>query len=300
MPISATYPLHQSPLYRLRSRSRLAQLLRLSNAELRNLERRNDLYREFDLPKKNGGVRHVENPVRALKLVQARIARILGRIEPPHFLFCPVKRRCNVSNAAAHMGNRVVHCLDIKKFFPNTPQRRVYWFFHTIMRCESNIAGLLAKLACYTGHLPTGSPLSPIMAYFAYFDLWHRIADFCKDRGYTLTVYIDDITISGHRVPTSDMWAVRQMIHGAGLRYHKAKSFVDRPAEITGVIVRPEKIEAPFRQHKKMRDAKVSLSSADAEDKPALRAQIAGIAGQIRQIRGFESAAHQKAELSKT
>lgn len=285
MPTRPTYDLKQSPLYRLPSRGRLAALLRITPSQLRALENGADLYREFDIPKKNGsGSRRVENPCRELKLVQAKIARILGRITPPDFLFCPVKRRCYVSNAAAHRNNRVVQCLDLKKFFPNTPQQRVFWFFHKVMDCPRDIAALLAKLACYQGHLPTGSPLSPIMAYYAFYDLWSDIASFCRERGYTFTVYIDDVTISGSRVPKSDIWLVRQMIHGRGLQAHKAKTFVDRPAEITGVVIRDGKLVAPNRQHRKKHEAKGKLPFATEDERMALIGRIAGIEGQIRQI----------------
>src|SRR3546814_14941861 len=93
---------------------------------------------------------------------------MLARIEPPSFLFCPVKGRCYVSNAARHRGNRVVHCLDIKKFFPNTPRVRVIAFFQSIMGCRADVAGILGDLCTFEGHLPTGSPLSPILAYYSY------------------------------------------------------------------------------------------------------------------------------------
>lgn len=281
-----THPLNQSQLYKLRSRAKLARLLRITPAELRRLTAEGKLYTEFDVAKTGGtGSRRVEHPCPPLKRAQAKVARLLARVSPPDFLFCPVKRRCYVSNAAAHRGNRVVQCLDIKRFFPSTPQRRVFWFFHKVMKCERDIAGLLAELACYQGHLPTGSPLSPIIAYFAFYDLWQRIAAFCGARGYIFTVYIDDVTISGARVPKSDIWQVQQMIHAVGLRYHKEKTFIDRPAEVTGVVLRDGgKLAAPFRQHKKMHEARKLLAGADEMDRQALLGRVAGIEGQIRQI----------------
>jgi len=280
-----THPLDQSSLYKLGSRSKLSKLLKISLGELRSLEADPSAYTEFDTPKKNGhGTRHVENPRRDLKKVQARLARILSGITPPDFLFCPVKRRCYVSNAAAHKDNRVVQCLDIKSFFPSTPQRRVFWFFHKVLECNRDIAGLLAKLACYQGHLPTGSPLSPIMAYFAFYDLWQEIAEFCDERRLTFTVYIDDVTVSGERVSKEDMWRIRKMIHGRGLTAHKAKTYVDGPAEITGVIARGGKLVAPFRQHQKKFMAKEQLDSVPIEEREALLGRISGIEGQIKQI----------------
>ena len=281
-----SYPLHQSPLFKLRNRKRLAALLHISTAELRHLAKHADsLYSEFDVPKKTGGVRGVENPRRQLKLVQARIARLLGRIAPPDYLFCPVKGRCYVTNAAQHRGQRVVHCLDVRKYFPSTSSRRIYWFFHSVLGCEKDIAALLAKLASYRGHLPTGSPLSPIMAFFAHYDVWETIAAHCKTNGYRLTVYIDDVTISGASLSAAVLWDIKRVIHRAGLRYHKEKHFTDRPAEITGVIVDGDRLLAPNRQLKKLNDTRRALRGrvpASAEKK--LQERLSGLQGQVAQI----------------
>ncbi|MBP1881587.1 reverse transcriptase family protein [Agrobacterium rubi] len=280
------YPLHQSPLFKLKSKKRLSALLKLDIKSMQELAKSADeLYAEFDVPKKTGGVRGVENPRRQLKLVQARIARFLGRIAPPDYLFCPVKGRCYVKNAAQHRGQRVVRCLDIRKYFPSTPSRRVFWFFRNIMQCEADVAAILAKLATYRGHLPTGSPLSPIMAFFAHYDVWEAIASHCTRHGYRLTVYIDDVTISGTTLSPTVLWDIKRAIHRSGLRYHKEKHFVDRPAEITGVIVNGERLVVPNRQLKKLfeiqRDLKQPLIR-EVESK--LREKLTGLRGQVAQV----------------
>lgn len=278
------YALTTSPLYKLRSRSKLARLLHITNAELRHLCQGDALYREFDTPKKTGGLRHVENPARPLKVVQARLARLLSRIAPPDYLYCPVKGRCYVSNAARHAGHRVVRCLDIKKFFPNTSSRRVFWFFHKVLACEKDIAGLLTQLSTYQSHLPTGSPLSPILAYFAHIDMWDAIAAICTVRGFTLTVYIDDCTVSGDRISDHDIWAIKRQIHRTGLRYHKEKAYFDGCAEVTGTIVRAGKVVAPNRQLLKLRTAVLALANAPGPARGDLQRQISGLKGQIKQI----------------
>lgn len=282
--------LDQSPFYMLRSKRKLADLLRISQAEMRQMcGTANQAYREFAVAKKDGNKRTVEDPARKLKLVQARVARQLGKITPPNYLFCPVKGRCYVSNAAQHRGNRVVHCLDIRKYFPSTHQRRVFWFFNVVMKCERDIAGTLAQIACYQKHLPTGSPLSPIMAYFAHYDVWQTIAAICAEHGYTLTVYIDDVTISGKQISPSVMWSVRKAIHASGLRYHKEKVFRDRPAEITGVIVNGEQLAAPNRQLKKIVDLRSTIKTeakrgSRGADTSKLKLKLGGLQGQIGQI----------------
>jgi hypothetical protein len=257
---SKAYCIDQSPFYKLRSRKRLASLLKIDPAELISLSRAADgLYSEFQVAKKNGGTRGVENPKRNLKLLQARIARLLGRVKPPEYLFCPVKGRCYVANAAQHRGQRVIHCLDIRKYFPSTSSKRVFWFFNTVMQCERDIAAVLTRLATYEGYLPTGSPLSPILAFFAHYDVWETIWRICRREGYTLTVYIDDVTISGMALSPAAIWEIKRSIHGAGLRYHKEKRYIDRPAEITGVIVDSGTLLPPNRQLKKLTQTRAAL-----------------------------------------
>lgn len=283
MPISAAIPLNQSRLFKVTSPRRLAEILGLEETALRGLAVGPNRYRQFEIEKKSGGKRPVEDPIPSLKRLQARIAKILARIAPPDFLFCPVKGRCYVGNAARHRSHRVVHTLDIKKFFPSTPRVRVIWFFETVMKCRRDVAGLLGDLCTFDGHLPTGSPLSPILAYFSYHDLWEKISAFCESKGYTLSIYVDDVTVSGAKVPVSDIWQIQQMIHATGLRYHKQKRYVDRPAEITGVIVKGDEVVAPHRQRLKHRATTLELRHGKGE-KELLRGRLAGLNGQIRQI----------------
>jgi retron-type reverse transcriptase len=280
------YKLDQSPLYKLRSRAKLARLLGVSVTDLRRLTKNADsLYKEFEIRKKNGEMRPVQNPERHLKVVQGRLAKILARIAPPDYLYCPVKGRCYVSNAGQHRGNRDVRCLDIRRYFPSTSSRRVYWFFRSVMGCEKDIAATLACLATYKGCLPTGSRLSPIMAYYSYIDTWDEIARICKEKGYRLTVYIDDVTISGQSVDSDDIWRIKQVIHRSGLRYHKEKAYTDRPPEITGVIVDGERLIVPNRQIAKLAKARKSLSSTtDPEELKKLHDKISGLRGQMAQV----------------
>ena len=282
-----THPLEQSSLFRLVRRRRLAELVRLTDAQLRHLTKYADtLYREFDLPKSNGiGTRHIEDPVKPLKDAQNRLAKLLSRITPPDFLFCPVKRRSYVTNAAQHRANRAVRSLDIHKYFPSTTSRRVFWFFHSVMQCDRAMAGTLTRLACYREHLPTGSPLSPIMAYFAYYDMWSSIGAICRREGLTLTVYIDDVTVSGDHVAESVIWEIKQAIYRAGLQYHKEKAFFDRPAEVTGVFVDRGHMSVPYKQFRKLRLELAMAKTVGSEQNKKVEKKLDGLRGQLLQIR---------------
>lgn len=264
----------------------MAELIGLSSAQLRYVTKYADtLYREFDQPKKNGsGVRHIEDPDILLKRAQAKLAKLLCRITPPDYLFCPVKRRCYVTNAAQHRNHRVVRSLDVHKFFPSTTSRRVFWFFNSVMQCDRAMAGTLARLASYGGHLPTGSPLSPIMAYFAHLDMWSEVSAICLREGLTLTVYIDDVTVSGASVSDRVMWDIKQAIAGAGLQYHKEKAYFDRPAEVTGVFVAGGNISIPHKQYKKLRIGLAEFKASRLCQSKVAQEKLDGLKGQLAQI----------------
>jgi hypothetical protein len=137
------HTLQQSAFYRLASRHQLLRLLGVTNEHLHVFLRSVSLYQEYDIPKKLNKKRHVEEPRGDLKKVQARIGKLLGRIQPADYLYCPARRRCYITNAARHRHNRVVRCLDLKEFFPNTPRLRVYRFFLETMECASGLHRLI-------------------------------------------------------------------------------------------------------------------------------------------------------------
>ena len=152
------------------------------------------------------------------------------------------------------------------------------------MQCESDVAGHLTRLATYQRHLPTGSPLSPIMAYFAYYDVWEAVAEITRQHGYTLTVYVDDVTLSGLHICSAVLWQIKHAIHRSGLRYHKEKTFIDRPAEITGVIVDGDRLVAPRRQFLKIHTVKSELLQPVNGASKVLRGKLDGLCGQMAQI----------------
>jgi hypothetical protein len=74
-------------------------------------------------------------------------------------------------------------------------------------------------------------------------------------------------------------------MHGSGLRYHKEKRSVDRPAEVTGVIVKGGELLVPNRQRLKLRNLKqVRCRERDLQTNMSLIGKIAGMNGQVAQI----------------
>lgn len=177
--------------------------------------------------------------------------------------------------------------IDIKAYFPSTPRHRVVWFFHRIMRCSPDVAAILGQLLTADGHLATGSTVSPIMSFFAFYDMWLAIAEIAKDAGCGLTVYMDDITISCDSVPGTVIWAIKQEIHRRGLIHHKERRYTGGIGEVTGGIVRDGKVVVPNRQRKKAHDIRMQLATAtDPAETLRLISVLRGLDTQRRQMEG--------------
>ena len=282
------YQEHDSPFFRLRSKAKLAALLFISPTKLQALARQErDLYYDFKKPKASGGFREISAPRDDLKTVQKRIADLLQRIVPPDYLFAPVAGRSYVDNAAVHLGAQSVALLDIEDFFPSCTANKVIWFFKQRMRCSPDVAAVLRGVVTRNGSLPQGSPCSPILAYLCYIDMWEEIVGIVEDAHCKLSVYADDLTISGETVPEKAIWEIKKVLRRHGHRYNvgKERRKHGRPAEITGVILRPDGLHVPNRLHKQLHDVRHALGrTRSAEHRAALQTKVRGREAQMHQV----------------
>lgn len=287
------YPIDQSPLYKLQSRAKLAEKFGLTRAGLDALLKIEMPFTSREIVLTRNGktkIRFIQEPRGDLRAVHKTVRRLLSRIEPPGFLFCPVKRRSYVGNAAQHLHGREVRTLDIQNYFPSTLSHRVYGFFHSAMGCSPDVASILSKLLTVEGHLATGSTVSPILSFFAFYDMWKKIAEIAVEAGCVLTVYVDDITISGACVPDRIMWAIKQELHNRGLKYHKERRYTRRHKEVTGVLIIDGKLRVPNRQRLKAHKARVELETLPTcEEKLRSATVLRGLNEQKRQVEGRRS-----------
>ena len=284
------HPLHQSRLYAVHSRAKLAALFGLTRATLDAVlaEERPFSQRTIEIVR-NGKtkVRVIQEPRGNVRQIHVVVRKMLTRIEPPEFLFCPVKRRSYVSNAALHAGAKEIRKLDIQAYFPSTPSHRVFWFFHTAMACSPDVAAVLAKLLTVDGHLATGSTVSPILSFFAFYDMWLSVAEIANEAGCLLSVYMDDIAVSGDRVPNKAIWQIKQQVHARELIAHKERHYTGGIGEVTGVLIKQGKLQVPNRQLKKAYDTRIALAAAiNPAEITRLSSVLRGLNQQRKQIEG--------------
>ena len=250
-----SYALDQSPLYKLRSRRKLAALFDMSVNDLERLAKRSDNYRKFTIGKNSNKPRKVEEPKPRLERLHRRLFNLLVRIDPPAYLHSGIKGKSYITNAREHIGSETLITLDIRNYFPSTLGWHVFDFYHDIMCCSRDVAGVLTTICTCDNHVPTGSCLSQIIAFYAHYRMFEEIYGLTSSRGLTMTCYVDDITVSGKNASQAILYQVRGILKKRGLASHPKKERVfgkNQPKEVTGSIVVQDDLRLPNRKHKKI------------------------------------------------
>lgn len=98
--------------------------------------------------------------------------------------------------AAIHVGQGTVISLDIKDFFPSIKQWMVQEALVSMGMGETP-AVLLSELCTFKSYVPQGALTSPKVSNLITAGTFGpEVAEFCTEKGYQLSIYADDVTIS--------------------------------------------------------------------------------------------------------
>ncbi len=252
--ILKTYPLNQSPLYKLKSRKKLFSLLCIKPKQLKSLLSKGNNYREFSkADKKSGKIRHYEVPKERLEILHRRLFNLLSRISPPIYLQSGTKGRSHITNSKLHIGCNELISLDIKNFYPSTKGWHVYDFFHNVLMCSPDVSAILKDISTYNDHVPTGSCLSQKIAFFAHYEMFNEINKFANQFSLTFSCFVDDLNLSGNFSSKFHLNRVRVILKNRGLISHPKKERIYKNTdfkEITGSIVTVDRLRLPNKKHK--------------------------------------------------
>ena len=184
--------------------------------------------------------------------------------------------------------------VDIKKFYNRASAERVRKFFRDDLQCSPDVAFMLSKLTTLDGHLPTGSPASPILSFLAYRALFDLCEDAALSHGAKITVYVDDVVVSGAAVSGQVVNKILAIMGKFGLSGHKidlAKR--NRVAVVTGVALAPSGPTLPNKRWEKIRALEAEVESAS---NPRLqRIYLTSLIGQLREGAALVPALKQRA-----
>lgn len=263
------YPLNQSPLYSLKSKRRLADILGLNMDDIKTLAKAGqNNYNIFTVNEDSPKPRNIQHPKPKLGKVHKLICSLLMRIETPGYLHSAIKGRSYITNASEHIGTDSMVKIDVKKFYESAERESVFKFFHFTMMESPDVANILADLLTFDGHLSTGSSVSPILSFWAYKKMFDEINDLVDSNGLRVTIYIDDITVSGKGATKKIRFEIAKIIRRYGLRAHKLKYYKsDSPKTVTGVIIKSDGLHLPNKRHKNIKDDHASYKKENNLEK---------------------------------
>lgn len=184
------------------------------NRETENLRSRprHELYSEFYIPKKSGGLRKIDAPnqelmdaLRKLKLIFEQDFRVLYHTSA----FAYIKKRCTIDAIKRHQANesKWYAKYDLHNFFGSTTLDFIMQMFSMIypfsevVKSESGKAQLRTalELAILDGGLPQGTPISPLITNIMMIPVDYKLSNALRDyerQRFVYTRYADDFQIS--------------------------------------------------------------------------------------------------------
>jgi RNA-directed DNA polymerase len=155
-------------------------------------------YESFEIPKKRGGTRPIDKPIRGLALAQDRLAAVLSyTYKPKSFIHGYVPERSFLTNARYHEKQKWVLNVDIKNFFGSIGFARIRGLFMSkFFSFNHRVATILARLTTYKDALPQGARTSPILANIIAHNLDKHLVEIAAKERLRYSRYADDITFS--------------------------------------------------------------------------------------------------------
>ena len=213
----------------------------------------NKKYIEFTIPKKNGGERVINAPIKGLKHLQRRLAWHLNNCFDSIYskenfnktLSHGYRRKhSTLTNAARHRGKRYVFNIDLKDFFPSLNFGRVQGFFinNSNFELPPKVATIMAQISCHDRSLPQGAPTSPVISNFIGHILDIKMVQLAKKAKCSYSRYVDDLTFSTNDKIFPDLIA-KELDDGNWC----ASNTLVKLIESVGFQVNPDKISMAFR-----------------------------------------------------
>lgn len=242
------------------------------------LERRETFYKDFEMRKKSGGVRHIMAPSGELKKIQEWIKTyILDKIEFPNYVTAYRSKMSIVQNAKPHVGKELVMKFDLKNYFDTITEKKVYGIF-LFLGYTRSVSYYLAKLCCvtpseshklsllsvnalknlYSGRrvsiLPQGACTSPGISNLAAFILDIRLNKYAIKNDYSYTRYADDLTFSGEAKNKLLKTLIKEIIEKEGFVLNEKKGSYRHKGNrqvVTGLNVN-SKVSVPKKKRKQI------------------------------------------------
>lgn len=205
------------------------------------------LYKNFTIPKRNGGRRDVSQPSPELKVLQYWVVdRLIKRLPVSECSFAYTKGNSIKKHALMHVDSKFIFHADIEDFFPTINPKMLKAVFEqnaglfTDIDVLSNYIGI-TKICFKDDGLCIGAVSSPSISNAIMKDFDDCLSDFAKHEGYIYTRYADDIYISSKNYIPSDVkdFVNKELsIRGFRLNNSKTRFYSSKNRRlITGLVI---------------------------------------------------------------
>ncbi len=221
---------------------------RLTRALYRSADE--ERYTRFEIPKRTGGMRAIAAPAGLTRELQTKLAPVLQARYSAHPAAQGfIKERSILSNARAHVGQRLVLNIDLEDFFPSINFGRVRGLFMAEpFKLGPAAASIFAQLCTYKNGLPQGAPTSPALSNFIAADLDRRLARLARESNVRYTRYADDITFSSNQQSLPQTL----IVHAQGADGHSVAvaETLERAISASGFAVNHKKVRLQTRHQR--------------------------------------------------
>ncbi|KTQ50779.1 reverse transcriptase family protein [Enterobacter cancerogenus] len=287
------YPLNQSPLFKLKNKKKLLQVIGLSKKQADKLML-DSAYKEFE----NDTGRKIQEPIAQLKAVHRKIGVLLSRIELPPYLHSGRKKHSTLTNAESHKQATELLKLDIHKFFPSTRAAKVYKAFVDKFEMSPDVAYVMTNLATFAGKVPTGSPISMAIAFWANKDMFDELSNLAASNSLIFTAYVDDVAFSGSKIPKGFAAQAKKCIRSHGLTSKDKKERFYSSSEgklLTGIVIQDGELKVRWAHNDSI--GKEFAILAEAKDNAAKIIHLEKLAGKLHAAGQVDSRQKDKARF---
>lgn len=249
------YDLDKSPLSQNPTHKQFAELLGLTKGSLKGIIDHKEEYiirRSLVVGHKT---RNLVYPFGKYRTIHEKLKYHFNKIKQPDYLFSPRKGKSIKSNAEFHKNQQQYLRIDIKQFYPSTTSEHVFRWAKYKLGMRDDVAGMFTHIATINGAVSFGSPLTPVLTSLVHRTMFDKIADECRCRGLKISVWVDDINISGRFIPGILLERIREIIRYHGLKSHKLEySTGSRSVIVTGIAIRGNLLDSTRTLHNEISD----------------------------------------------
>lgn len=211
--------------------------------------KRNDLYAQYYIPKKNGKKRKILQPSKELKVLQYWLGKNIFNNFPISKYSMAYQKGCSVrKNADYHKDSKYVLHTDIVNFFESITRETISSFFHKNkdiidkFQLSPEEIKLIMDLVLYKGNnLVVGSVASPVISNCVMYEFDIRLGELLENKKMNYTRYADDIIVSSNQfIDDSIIDDIAHLLEEYGFKINTGKTYFmskHKKREITGVVI---------------------------------------------------------------